>query len=184
MKRSRSSLKESPSSLPTISVKSTSRSQRAARPSTRRGRPSRDDYVRQVVPLIRADVWKLDECSAFAAYPAVRALAKQYRREILPMGKAMKCLIDRAVGDVIALGAVLSGTQSDRVATFLRLWYREERTVAAIARQLDLERTHVAKTVQRPALELVARRFLDLAEQTDPTAERVLEPSNARRTIA
>jgi hypothetical protein len=137
MKRSRSSLKEPPSSLSSVPTVSVSRSRQASHSSIRRGRPSRDDYVRQLVPLIRADVWKLDECSAFSAYPAVRALTKQYRREILPMGKALKCLLDRAVGDVIALGEVISGTQTGRVATFLQLWYREERTVSDIARQME-----------------------------------------------
>src|SRR5262245_62010483 len=133
MNKSRRSLNEPPSSLPLVHV---SRAQRADGATGRRGRPSRNDYVRQVVPLIRADVWALNECTTFSTYPAVRALTKQYRREILPVGMALKCLLDRAVGDVIALGEVVNGTHMDRVTIFLRLWYREERTVAAVARQL------------------------------------------------
>lgn len=181
MKKSRSPLNEPPLSRSTASV---SESQRTSSATGRRGRPSRNDYVRLVVPLIRADVWALNDCTTFMSYPAVQALMKQHQREILPIGVALKCLIDRAVGDVIALGEVVSGTQMDRVATFLRLWYREERTVAAIARQLELERTHVVKTIQRPALELVARRFLALAEQVDPVLRNTSELHTSRRSIA
>jgi hypothetical protein len=114
----------------------------------------------------------------------VRALVKQYRSEILPMGKALRYLLDRAAGDVIALGEVMNGTQTGRVATFLQLWYREQRTVADIARQMNLERTHVAKTVQRPARELVARRFLDLAERAESLAEDRASFKDMQRIIA
>jgi hypothetical protein len=158
--------------------------QRTSRAAGRRGRPSRNDYVRLVIPLIRADVWALNECTIFSGYPAVQALTKRYQREILPVGVAIKCLLDRAVSEVIALGEVVNGTQMGRVTTFLQLWYREEQTVANIARQLALERTHVVKTVQRPALELVARRFLTLAEQVDSSADYYTNLSEVRRIIA
>lgn len=181
MGKSRSQSSEPPS--PIVETESNPL-QRVVRASGRRGRPSRNDYVRQVVALIRADVWALNEHTIFTSYPAVRALMTQHHREILPLGVALKCLLDRAVADVIALGDVVSGTQMARITTFLQLWYREERTVAAIARHLQMERTHIAKTVQRPALELVARRFLALAEHVDPLHDYTVEFENTHRTIA
>ena len=134
----------------------------------RRGRPSRDDYVKVVASLVRADVWTLNDCPTFATYPGVRSLVARHQREILPMGVALKLLIDRAVADVLALTRVVNTNEIGRIATFLQLWYAEGKPVTEVARALRLERTHVAKTVQRPALELVARRFLALAEQVDP----------------
>jgi hypothetical protein len=81
-------------------------------------------------------------------------------------------LLDRAVADVLTLsGAMSSSQQYHRMAIFLQLWYAEEKTVTRVAKTLGLERTHVAKTVQRPALQLVANRFLVLAELSDPLGE-------------
>jgi len=139
----------------------------------RRGRPSRDDTVRLVASLIRADVRKLEDCTTFAGYPGVRALARSHRHKVLPMGVSLKVLLDRAVADVLGLTKAVNACSYRRMAVFLQVWYVEERPVTEVARVLQLERTHVVKTVQRPALELVARRFLYLAEQADPLANSV-----------
>jgi hypothetical protein len=81
-------------------------------------------------------------------------------------------LLDRAVADVLTLASIMSNTQQyHRMAMFLQLWYAEERTVTQVAKTLGLERTHVAKTIQRPALQLVANRFLVLAELSDPLGD-------------
>jgi hypothetical protein len=140
---------------------------------TRRGRPRRDEYVRLVASLVRADVRKLDECAAFATYPGVRALVRCHQHRVLPMGVALKLLMDRSVADVPGLAGVVKAHAFTRMATFLQLWYVEEKSVTEVSRLLELERTHVAKTVQRPALELVAQRFLYLAEQVDPLSESI-----------
>ena len=114
----------------------------------------------RIVPLIRADVMTLDECTFIASYPGVRKLLQRNRRQIFPLGVSLKMLLDRAVADVLSLAATMSSSQQyRRMTTFLRLWYAEEKTVTEVARALDLERTHVAKTVQRPALQLVASRI-------------------------
>ena len=84
------------------------------------------------------------------------------------MGTALKLLIERAVRDVLAMAVTVPTSNLGRIATFLQLWYCEGQTVVGVAKALGLERTHVVKTVQRPALDLVARRFLALAEQVDP----------------
>jgi len=144
----------------------------------RRGRPSKDDTVRFVASLVRADVRKLEDCTTFAGYPGVRALVRCHQRKVLPLGVSLKALLDRAVADVLALTSAVNAHVYRRMAVFLQMWYTEERPVTEVARTLHLERTHVVKTVQRPALELVARRFLYLAEQADPLAESAEKPEN------
>jgi hypothetical protein len=54
-----------------------------------------------------------------------------------------------------------------RVATFLEIWYGQHGTVAQVAEALQLSRSRVAHAVQPQALDLVARRFLDLAWSAD-----------------
>jgi hypothetical protein len=142
---------------------------RRTSPPKRRGRPTKGDCVSRIVPLIRADVMTLDECSFIASYPGVHALLRLNQRQIFPLGVSLRLLLDRAVADALTLATTMSNAQQyHRMATFLQLWYAEERTVTQVAKTLGLERTHVAKTIQRPALQLVASRFLMLAELSDP----------------
>ncbi len=133
-----------------------------------RGRPSRDTYEHKVASMVRKDAWALDTCSTFANYPGVRKLVAQHKRSLLPMGVALTLLIQRAVHDVIETTKIVPDSNLSRVGTFLRMWYCERQTVVAVARVLGLERTYVAKAVQKRALTLVAQRFLTLAEQVDP----------------
>ncbi len=145
---------------------------RRSTPPKRRGRPTKEDCVSRIVPLIRADVMTLDECGFIASYPGVRALLRTNQRQIFPLGVSLRMLFDRAVADVLALASTMSASQHyHRMAIFLQLWYAEERTVTQVAKALGLERTHVAKTIQRPALQLVASRFLVLAELSDPLTD-------------
>src|SRR5262249_22302078 len=95
-----------------------------------------------------------------------------------PLGISLKALFDPAVADVLALTSAVNAHSYKRMAVFLNLWYLEERPVTEVARHLQLERTHVVKTVQRPALDLVARRFLALAGQVDPLDEVASIPAN------
>jgi hypothetical protein len=111
----------------------------------------------------------LDECSFIASYLGIRALQRHNQRQIFPLGVSIRMLLDRAVADVLVLAGTMSSSQQYyRMAIFLKFWYAEEKTVTQVAKTLGLERTHVAKTVQRPALQLVASRFLVLAELSDP----------------
>jgi hypothetical protein len=52
----------------------------------------------------------------------------------------------------------------------LRIWYRERGTVTQVAHELSLSRSHVAHAIQKRALELVTRRFLDAAWQVPQSA--------------
>jgi hypothetical protein len=137
----------------------------------RRGRRSHDDYVESVVGLVRADIWTLKDQRAFADAAGVKALAAQFAGEAWPLGVALHLLIAGAVADVYGAACASPTRASGRFAEFLRLWYDEHRTVTFVAAQLHLSRSHVAKAVQRPALRLVAQRFLALAQHTDPTSQ-------------
>src|SRR5260370_38141911 len=65
----------------------------------RRGRRSHDDYVEAVVPLIRADVWKLKDQKAFAEYPGAKALALLLACEACTLGNALHLLMAGALAD-------------------------------------------------------------------------------------
>lgn len=137
----------------------------------RRGRRSWDDYVESVVPLIRADVWKLKDERIFAEYPGIRTLVSQFEGEAWSMGLALHVLIAAAVADVYAVATTTRTRHAQRTAEFLRLWYYRQQTVSAIAADMHLSRSHVAKAIQRPSLLLVAQRFLALAQYVDPNVQ-------------
>jgi hypothetical protein len=137
----------------------------------RRGRRSQDDYLESIIALIRADVWTLKDQKAFADSVGVKALIAQFAREAWPLGIALRLLIDGAVTDVHGVVRAAHTRASVRIAEFLRLWYDNQCTVTSIAAGMHLSRSHVAKTIQRPALLLVAQRFLALAQQVDPQTE-------------
>jgi hypothetical protein len=59
---------------------------------------------------------------------------------------------------------------SQRLAAFLHIWYKEHETVVTAAEVLDLSRSYVAHSVKPRALELVAKRFLELAWRVEASA--------------
>jgi hypothetical protein len=137
----------------------------------RRGRRSREDYVEVVIPLVRADIWRLKDERTFAEHAGVKALVPRFKGEAWPVAWALQALLAGAVADVHSAACATRTRQAQRTAEFLQLWYYEQRTVASIAAGMHLTRSHVAKAIQRPALVLIAQRLLALAEQTDPVAQ-------------
>jgi hypothetical protein len=89
---------------------------------------------------------------------------------MLPLGTALRALLDEAVHDVEQVAAAGEDRTSQRLTAFLRIWYHERGTVVQAAEMLGLSRTHVAHQIQRPALALVVRRFLDLTWQEQMSA--------------
>jgi DNA-binding transcriptional regulator LsrR (DeoR family) len=132
-------------------------------PKGRPGRPSLDDYSKRVTEVLRRTPFELEECAVLAQLPGVQRLAKLRVEGMVPIGTAIHTLIERAVSDVEELAVASGDRTSKRVATFLQLWFRERQTVVQVAGALGLSRTHVAREVQRRAVALVARRFLELA---------------------
>jgi len=138
--------------------------------ATKSGRPSYDDYARRVCQVMRWTPFQLEACTSLAQLPGVQQRVRQKPTVMLPLGAALRSLLDEAVRDVEQVATAGEDMASQRLATFLRIWYRERGTVVRVAEVLGLTRTHVAHQVQRPALELVARRFLDLAWRTQLSA--------------
>ena len=129
----------------------------------RRGRPSYDDYARRVCEAIRSDLVQLESCTALAQLPGVQATCRRQRRGLLPIGAAIRALYDQAVADVETLAKASEDPSLQRIRVFLQIWYRERGTVTQVAEALKLSRSRVTHAVRPQALELVARRFLDLA---------------------
>jgi hypothetical protein len=113
---------------------------------------------------------QLEECAALASLPGVQARIRERSRAFLPTASALRSLLDEAVNDVERMVATSEDATSQRIATFLRIWYRERGTVTQVAQALSLSRSHVAHAVQKRALELVTRRFLDVAWQVPQSA--------------
>jgi hypothetical protein len=134
------------------------------------GRPSYDDYAKRVCQVLRWTPFQLDACTSLAQLPGVQAHVRQRPTAMLPLGTALRSLFDEAVRDVEGVAALGDDVASQRLAIFLRIWYRERGTVVRVAEALSLTRSHVAHQVQRPALALVARRFLDLAWRSQLSA--------------
>jgi hypothetical protein len=172
MSDSRSSSSEPPSRRPkSIGVLSNAgRSSRATTISAKSGRPSYDDYAKRVCQVLRWTPFQLETCTALAQLPGVRQRVRQKPTAMLPLGTALRSLLDEAVHDVEEVAAASEDRTSQRVTAFLRIWYRERGTVVQVAETLGLSRTHVAHQIQRPALALVVRRFLDLAWQAQVSA--------------
>jgi hypothetical protein len=134
-----------------------------AQANVRRGRPSYEEYARRVCEAIRADLVQLESCATLAQMPGVQATCRRQRRRLLPIGAAIRALYDQAVSDIEALAKASEDPSLQRIRVFLQIWYRERGTVTQVAAALKLSRSRVTHAVRPQALELVARRFLDLA---------------------
>ena len=134
------------------------------------GRPSYDDYAKRVCQVMRWTPFQLETCTSLAQLPGVQLRVRQKPTAMLPLGTALRSLLDEAVRDVEEVALTGEDPTSQRLAVFLRIWYRERGTVVSVAETLHLTRTHVAHQIQRPALTLVVRRFLDLAWRTQLSA--------------
>jgi len=131
----------------------------------RRGRPSQGDYTQSVCDALRYDLVQLDGCAALTQLPGVQALSRRHAHRLLPVGAALRALLDQAVADVMALAEAGRDPSLDRIAIFLRIWYGERGTITAVASALELSRSRVSRVVKPLAVELVTRRFLELASR-------------------
>jgi hypothetical protein len=173
MSDSRSSSREPPSRRLKSAKEVQPDAVRGARSRTiaaKSGRPSYDDYAKRVCQVVRWTPFQLDACTTLAPLPGVQLRVRQKPTAMLPLGTALRSLLDDAVRDVEQVAALGEDVTSQRLVTFLRIWYRERGTVVRVAETLGLTRTHVAHQIQRPAIALVVRRFLDLAWRTQLSA--------------
>ncbi len=136
----------------------------------RRGRPSHDDYARRVAEALRFDLFELDECSVLAQLPGVRAMICLHQHAVLPTGTALRAMLDEAVADIEVVAKVSNDPIMKRIAIFLQIWYREHDTVVRVSKVLGVSRSTVVHSVQPRAIELVAKRFLELAWKVEVPA--------------
>jgi hypothetical protein len=109
------------------------------------------------------DMVQLDECTALVQLPGVQELSRRHQHRVLPLGSAIRALLDQAVADVQALAQTGRDPMLQRIAIFLQIWYGEHGTVAQVAEALQLSPSRVWHAVKPRAIELVTRRFLNLA---------------------
>ena len=119
---------------------------------------------------LRYDLVQLEGCTTLAQLPGVQATRKCQTKTFLPIRASLRATFDRAVADVEALATASHTMGLRRVAIFLQIWSGEHGTVGQVAEALHLSRSRVAHAVQPQALELVAKRFLDLAWNTEVLA--------------
>jgi hypothetical protein len=134
----------------------------------KRGRPKKEEQAERIVRLLRQDLLVLDQEAVLVDCKGVQRLCAMLEGEIFQSGAAIKLLMDGAVMDVCGELASSPTRQSQRLSSFLWAWYFEDQSVAAIARQLQLDRTYVGRSVKAPSLTLVVHHFLMLSRLDDP----------------
>jgi hypothetical protein len=110
-----------------------------------------------------ADRFELDGFRVLSELPAVERFAVAHPQTLLPRGKAIRILLDRAVAEVATAYAEDADWTLRRIAAYVQLRYGEGRTVTAIAQEWGLERSALSHQLSRRALQVVTHRFLQLA---------------------
>ena len=134
----------------------------------KRGRPTTEDRERLAARLVRAKRLKPELYDPFLSYPGVQALMKHLHTHVCGATLALLVLSEGALQDVSHHAGALCIAEYRQIATFLQLLATCQKNVSAVAREMGLTRMYVVRTIQQQALMLVAKRFIYLAEQTDP----------------
>lgn len=134
----------------------------------KRGRPTTEDRERLAATLVRATRIQPDQCDPFVTYPGVQALMRQLHTQVCGAPMALHVLSEGSLQDVYRDAKAMRTAEYRHIATFLKLLTIHQKNVSAVAREMGLTRMYVVRTIQQRALVLVAKRFMYLAEQTDP----------------
>jgi hypothetical protein len=134
----------------------------------KRGQPTTQDRERLAATLVRARRITPEQYDPFLVYPGVQALLKQLQTHVCGAPLAVQALSDGALHDVYRATKAVRTSEYRQIATFLRLLTCHHKNVSAVAREMGLSRMYVVRTLQPQACLLVAKRFVYLAEQTDP----------------
>ena len=105
-----------------------------------------------------------DAFPVLSELPAVERFAVAHPYALLPRGKALQLLLNRAIGDVTTAYAEDADRTLRRIAAYVRLRYQEGKSVKAIAEAWGLDRTVLSRQLSRRSLKVVSHRFLQLAE--------------------
>jgi hypothetical protein len=136
----------------------------------KRGRPTTEERERLAARLVRAKRLKPELGDPFLSYPGVQALMKHLHTNVCGATLALLVLSEGAFQDVSHDAEALWIGEYRQMATFLQLLATRQKNVSAVARAMGLTRMYVVRTLQHQALALVAKRFIYLAEQTDPVS--------------
>ena len=96
--------------------------------------------------------------------PGIERFEEAHPHALLPRGKALQLLLTRAVNEVSTAYAEDADRTLRRIAAYVRLRYQDGKSVKDIAEAWGLDRTVLSRQLSRRALQVVAHRFLQLAE--------------------
>lgn len=129
---------------------------------SRRGRISRAVYVRTVGQMLTRDWYALESCEVLTQLDIVAQLVAKYPDRYPSVGWAVRGVLDKAISSVIALCQARPDQASQRLAAFLEA-RRSGKSVTAIAREWELSREYVSRTVGRQAILLVTEKVLAIS---------------------
>ena len=123
-----------------------------------------DSCANLVGKALATDRFDLDEFPLLSELPAVERFAAAHPHALLPRGKAIQTLLQRAVTEVATAYAEDADRTLRRIAAYVRLRYQEGKSVRAIAEEWGVERSALSHQLSRRALLVVTHRFLQLAQ--------------------
>src|SRR5262249_36142266 len=149
----------------------------------RRGRIARDTYISTVGQMLTRDWFTLDRCDVLTQLEIVDQLVAVYPNRYLSRGAAVRFVLDKAIGQVVAACRVSSDHPTRRIADYLEA-RQSGKSVSAVAREWSLSREYVSRAIGRRAIELVIDRVLVLGhrklvaqESAGPLAETQQRPA-------
>ncbi len=113
---------------------------------------------------LAADRFDLEAFPILSELPAIERFVAAHPHALLPRGKALQLLLERSVAEVATAYAEDVDRTLRKIAAYVRLRYQEGKTVKDIAEAWGLERSVLSRQLSRRSLQVVAHRFLQLAE--------------------
>lgn len=118
-------------------------------------------YVRTVGQMLTRDWYTLESCEILTRLDIVAQLVVKYPDRYPSVGWAVRGVLDKAISSVIALCQARPDQANRRLAAFLEA--RRGQSVTAIAREWDLSREYISRTVGRQAILLVTEKVLAIS---------------------
>ncbi len=131
---------------------------------TRRGRIARDTYISTVGQMLTRDWFTLDRCDILTQLEIVDQLVAAYPNRYLSRGAAVRFVLDKAIGQVVAACRASSDHATRRIADYLEA-RQSGQSISAIARAWGLSREYTSRAIGRRAVELVTDRVLVLGRR-------------------
>jgi hypothetical protein len=130
----------------------------------RRGRIARDTYISTVGQMLTRDWFALERCDILTQLEIVDQLVAAYPTRYLSRGAAVRFVLDKAIGQVVAACRASSDHATRRIADYLEA-RQSGLSVSAIAREWGLSREYTSRAIGHRAIELVTDRVLLLGRR-------------------